>query len=113
VAEGYQLRHKEWGVFQGEFLGLGFWHPMSNEPEQGFYRFETEGQAIVYRDFLCSEKCRTKHTPDEFTIESFDGETSQRLQDQALGQPDIFEQVAEAPLRKPQPEGVIEDGWQV
>lgn len=77
---GYQLRHREWGVFQGEFIGLGFWHPMSGQPEQGFYRFATHDDAKGYLDFLCSDKCLTYHSADEFTIEPFDAETSERMQ---------------------------------
>lgn len=41
----YQVRHKEWGIFQGQFLGLGLWHPMSEEPEQGFYEFQSKADA--------------------------------------------------------------------
>jgi len=78
--EGYQLRHKEWGVFQGEFLGLGFWHPMSEQPEQGFYRFMSQEETQGYLDFLCSDRCANPHKADEFTVEPFDAETSLRMQ---------------------------------
>jgi hypothetical protein len=79
-AEGYQIRHREWGVFQGEFLGLGFWRPMSDEPEQGFCRFETLEQAQSYIDFLCSDRCAAPRQKSEFTIETFDAELSRQLE---------------------------------
>lgn len=61
----FQVRHKEWGVFQGQFLGLDFWHPMSDQPEQGYCEFPTEDEA---KDF-----CGTLKTvpPDMLCIEPF------------------------------------------
>jgi hypothetical protein len=53
---GFQLRHEVWGVYQGNCFGLGFWHPLSDMPEQGFCRFPSLSEAEEYRDFLTG-KC--------------------------------------------------------
>ena len=73
---GYQIRHKDWGVFQGEFLGLGFWHPMSEQPEQGFCYFATFSAAESYIDFMCRNG---KYSIADFSIEPFDEKLSARL----------------------------------
>ena len=63
----YQIRHKEWGLFQGQFLGLGFWHPMSNQPEQGIFEFKT----IQAAEFAIAEFSRNSNFLD-YSIEHFD-----------------------------------------
>lgn len=47
----FQVRHKEFGLFQGEFLGMCFWWPMSDMPEQGICEFETSEQAQDFIDY--------------------------------------------------------------
>lgn len=67
---GFQIRHKEDGVYQGEFLGMAFFHPMSEQPEQGYCELPSEEickeiieQLVVHsRGHLKSE---------DFTIEEF------------------------------------------
>lgn len=66
----YQVKHKEWGIFQGDFLGLGFWHPLSNQPEQGFYEFPTKEAADKF--------CADSHD-GTLSVEPFDKEESDRL----------------------------------
>ena len=41
----YQVRHEMWGIFQGYFLGLGFWTEMSESPEQGLCEFDSQEDA--------------------------------------------------------------------
>jgi hypothetical protein len=80
----YQVRHKEMGVYQGECLGLGFWHPMSKMPELGYCEFRTEQDAQQYVDFLCSRECATPEKPADFTIEPFDRRESEGLRQAGL-----------------------------
>ena len=75
----FQLRHKEWGVYQGSFLGLGFWHPWSDQPEQGFCEFPTQKEADDYKAFLCSPECEMPLNADDLTVEPFDKAESDRL----------------------------------
>lgn len=82
----YQIRHKEWGVFQGEFLGLGFWHPMSEQPEQGFLELETLDDAK-----LCIEYVSKKYDVSYFSIEPYDKETSERLRNETKQSPNSVE----------------------
>ena len=76
---GYQVRHKGYGVYQGEFLGFGIWHPMSSMPEQGYAEFDTQEEAQRFIDFLCSPECAAQENRDDLIIEPFDEETSNRL----------------------------------
>lgn len=72
----YQIRHKEWGVFQGEFLGLGFWYPTSEQPEQGFCEFPDIRSTEKFIMLMCKNG---NHPRSNFTIERYDKETSERL----------------------------------
>ena len=65
-------------------MGLGFWHPMSEMPEQGFCEFPTYEEAQKYIDFLCSDKCAAPMTRTDFTIEMYDREQSDRMQAEYL-----------------------------
>lgn len=76
---GFQLRHKEFGVYQGSCMGMGFWHPMSNMPEQGYCEFPTEEDIKTYIDFLCSEECSEPLKKEDLSIEPFDKTTSDKL----------------------------------
>lgn len=76
----YQIRHAEMGVFQGECMGMGFWHPMSDMPEQGYLEFLTYEDAAAYRGFLVSSACDSPLRFDDLTIEPYDAETSERMQ---------------------------------
>lgn len=79
TGDGYQLRHREMGVFQGECMGMGFWHPMSEMPEQGLLRFPTYSDAAGYRAFLTSPACSAPLRFDDLTIEPFDAVTSAQM----------------------------------
>lgn len=68
----YQVRHKEFGIFQGEFLGMGFWYPMSDQPEQGLCEFLTEVQACAFIAYYCREGKGCQFKEEEFVIEPFD-----------------------------------------
>lgn len=70
----YQVRHREWGLFQGQFLGLGFWHPKSDQPEQGIFKFKT----IEGAEFAIAEFSRNSNFLD-YSIEEFDEELDNNL----------------------------------
>lgn len=84
---GFQIRHKEMGVFQGEFLGMAFWHPMSEIPEQGFLCFKSKDIAEQYVRFLAgkephygtSEFTTQPLNVEDLTVEPFDYDESDRL----------------------------------
>jgi hypothetical protein len=76
---GYQIRHKEYGIFQGMFLGLGFWHLLSNMPEQGYLEFPSFNDAKEFVDFICSDKCVEKLDKKDITIEKFNHDESIKL----------------------------------
>lgn len=73
----YQVRHKEFGIFQGEFLGMGFWYPMSDQPEQGFCEFDNIEDAQEYIDLMCEDSIYKK---EDFSIEDFNFKFSHALQ---------------------------------
>jgi hypothetical protein len=71
----FQIRHSEFGVFQGEFLGMGFWHPSSDMPEVGLARYETKEDAQREIDFMCSDRCASPEAyRGKLAIEPFDEE---------------------------------------
>jgi len=72
VPYGFQLRHKEFGVFQGSCLGMGFWHPLSEMPEQSICRFPQYIDAWKYLNFLCSGRCAAPLQLSDLTIEVYD-----------------------------------------
>lgn len=74
----FQLRHRQFGVYQGQFLGLGFWWPESDMPEQGFCEFPTEQDALNFRHYLLVEST-TPLNDEDLTVEPFDREESERL----------------------------------
>lgn len=67
----YQVRHKKFGIFQGELLGIGFWHPMTEQPEQGLYEFPTKVEACAFIGYCITEGMGDFRVED-FTIEPFD-----------------------------------------
>ena len=73
------LKHKEFGIYQGSCMGMGFWHPMSGMPEQGLYEFPTPADIQEYRDFLCSSKCSSPLNPQDLEILPFNKELSDSL----------------------------------
>jgi len=47
----FQLRHTEFGIYQGSCIGLGFWYPMSDLPELGLCKFPSIEEAEKHRAF--------------------------------------------------------------
>ncbi len=88
----YQIHHRELGVYQGSYLGLSFWHPISEKPEQGFCAFPTREEAQAHVDFLCSPACDCPLQPPDLTIEPFDPPVSAGLIEPGAG----FTQAQEA-----------------
>ena len=76
---GYQIHHKELGIFQGLFMGVGFWHPTSQMPEQGFLEFCSFEDAEQFVKFICSKNCIERLDIEDITIEDFDIKESQKL----------------------------------
>lgn len=74
-----QVRHKQMGIFQGELWGMGFWHPMSDQPEQGLYEFPTEVKAKSFVRYYCDEGIGDFKAED-FTIEPFDEKLNFEMQ---------------------------------
>ncbi len=77
--EGYQIRHRRLGIFQGTSIGLAFWYPSSHMPEHGLCRFATRDKAQAYVDFLSSPACPEPLERDALTIEAFDHAEHERL----------------------------------
>lgn len=75
----YQVRHKDMGIFQGELLGMGFWHPMSEQPEQGLCEFPTEVIACVFIAHYVQEGVGDFKF-DDFVIEPFDEKLNFEMQ---------------------------------
>lgn len=88
----YQIRHREMGVYQGSCLGFGFWHPMSEMPEQGFCEFPSLEDGQEYLDFLCGDKaldgerCNSPLQREDLSVEPFDKVLSDRLIAEGRGQ---------------------------
>ena len=74
---GFQIRHREHGVFQGEWNGLSFWNLLSNTPGLGFREFESEEKAKDYARVLCSLSGDVKE--EDLTVEPFDLKFSKKL----------------------------------
>ncbi len=75
----YQLRHKEFGIYQGNCIGLGFWHPMSEMPEQGFCEFPTLEDIKEHITFLITESSGPLKRED-LSIEPYDKTKSEAMQ---------------------------------
>ena len=75
----YQLRHKDFGLYQGSLLGLGFWHLMSNMPELGIFKFKTEKDILGYLEGLTTSVCDAPMKRKELIIENFDIEFNKKL----------------------------------
>ena len=93
---GYQLRHKEFGVYQGSFCGFQFWTNLSEFPEGGYHRFRDLEEVDDFIEILCSERhsitfvedfieilCSERHSiifmVDDLSIEKFDKKASDGL----------------------------------
>lgn len=74
----FQIRHKEWGIFQGDFLGLGCWYPLTSANYLGLLEFETIEKAEFALSIVCS-----RYDRNDFTIEPFDHELDKRLINEA------------------------------
>lgn len=74
----HQLRHREMGLFQGVFLGLAFWHPMSEMPEQGICELD-EQDARDLIDSHCDPSREHPFKREDFIIEPFDKSLNDEL----------------------------------
>lgn len=73
----YQIRHTEYGIFQGTFMGLLYWYTEEDCecPEQGLVKYESEAAAQHEIDMICKEAAHLGFdtlTKDKFVIEPFD-----------------------------------------
>lgn len=75
----YQVRHKGMGIFQGEFMGFGFWWPMSNVPEQGLCEFPTKVTACAFIAY-CTTQGMGDFKEEDFTVEPFDAKLDFEMQ---------------------------------
>lgn len=78
----YQVSYKNGesiAIFQGRFLGMGFWHPISNQPEQGICKFDSIENAQKFIDYHLREAIEEWHRED-FTIEPFDEKLNFEMQ---------------------------------
>lgn len=78
----YQVSYKDkerLGIFQGEFLGMRFWHPISQQPEQGICRFDSTEDALKFIEYYLKEAIGEWHRED-FTIEPFDEKLNFEMQ---------------------------------
>lgn len=64
-----QIRHKKYGLYQGRWLGMDFWYPMSEMPEQGICKFESVQDA---QDFIKQYDNSNYTEQKDFSIEIFD-----------------------------------------
>ncbi len=78
-AGGYQIRHRDLGVFQGTSIGLAFWHPTSHMPEHGLCRFSTKDKAEAYVAYLTAPTCPEPLQPEDLRIDPFDHAEHERL----------------------------------
>ena len=79
LPNGFQVRHRILGIYQGSAIDLAFWHPSSNMPEYGLCRFSTEEKAQALIDFLSSPLCAEPLQRDDLTIEAYDLAEHDRL----------------------------------
>lgn len=77
---GFQVRHSEYGLFQGICMGLAFWHPMSDMPEQGICRIETQENAQGLIEEFEKRSPHPEHYIGKLTIEPHDAELDAKLQ---------------------------------
>ena len=80
----FQVRHKDFGIFQGEFLGMHFWYPMSDMPEQGIYESLTKEDAQKCIDFLSGDEVKSLKVDhalkrEDLEIEDFNENLNQEL----------------------------------
>ena len=74
----FQIHHKTNGVYQGQFMGLGFWHLISNAPEQGLCEFPTRVSAIEHVVTMVRYSGGNSTLAD-YMIEPFDQKLSDAL----------------------------------
>ncbi len=68
------------GIFQGEFLGMGFWHPISEQPEQGICRFKTIDDAEKFIKYYLLKEAIGEWYRENFIIEPFDEKLNFEMQ---------------------------------
>jgi hypothetical protein len=70
--DGFQIRHRDYGVFQGMALGLRLWYPLSQEPGFGLLRFATACDAYMAMPEICKEHWGQTINPDDLLLEPHD-----------------------------------------
>ena len=79
LPDGFQIRHRTLGIYQGSAIELAFWHPSSGMPEYGLGRFATSENAQALIDFLCSSDCAEPMDRADLTIEPYDLTEHERM----------------------------------
>lgn len=79
LPNGFQVRHRTLGIYQGSAIELAFWHPSSGMPEHGLCRFSTKDKAQAFIDVLCSPMCPEPMDRNDLTIEAYDLAEHDRL----------------------------------
>lgn len=67
----YQIKHKEFGIFQGVVENILLWYPVSVFPEIGIFRFEQREIAEKFISDYCKAMSCDKNV---FEIEDYDYE---------------------------------------
>jgi hypothetical protein len=70
----YQLRHKEFGIFQGLCEAGVMWFPGSCLPELGIFRFKSKAEVEEFVKFLCSGIVSCCKSKEEIIVEDYDEE---------------------------------------
>jgi len=76
----YQIRHRVFGVYQGDVSGIPFWYPLTNTPELGYAEFFSLDYAKSCIEFLCSAYSPLPLRERDLTIEPFDKVVSDAIQ---------------------------------
>jgi hypothetical protein len=80
AAPPVQLRNTEYGLFQGVCLGLAFWYPLSDSPEQGIYRFDDAADAEKFCEMLRNNVPNNEnYAREKFVIEPYDAALDAQL----------------------------------
>lgn len=75
----FQLRHDDYGLFQGLFMGMGFWHPMSEQPEQGILPLDKDGAEWLISEMLKNHPENELYKREKFHVEPYDDDLNRRL----------------------------------
>jgi hypothetical protein len=79
----YQLRHKQYGVFQGVTENGFLWDPISGAPEAGYHEFKNKKDVSDFVKRLTTTKLVPPLRRKDLSIELFDKDTSEKLKEEA------------------------------